>query len=168
LLIPQNVWFFGTANNDDSTFSITDKVYDRAVSITFEHMGEPFDIEFKEPVLITYDYLNDLYAKARTNFPISAKSLEKFDKLDDLVLSKFKVAFGNRTMKQLKSFTPVYVAAGGTEIDAIDFIFTTKVLKKFETLNVAFLRTELKELLTEIDKCSASPPSKNPRLISIP
>jgi ABC-type multidrug transport system fused ATPase/permease subunit len=152
LLIPQNVWFFGTANNDDSTFSITDKVYDRAVSITFEHMGEAFDVEFKEPVLITYDYLNDLFAKARTNYPISAKSLEKFDKLDDLVLTKFKVAFGNRTIKQLKSFTPIYVAAGGTEVDAIDFIFMTKVLKKFETLNVAFLRNELKELLTEIDK----------------
>jgi len=29
LLIGQNIWFFGTANNDDSTFTITDKVYDR-------------------------------------------------------------------------------------------------------------------------------------------
>ncbi|MGB4126996.1 MAG: hypothetical protein WBK92_02350, partial [Bacilli bacterium] len=28
LLIGQNIWFFGTANNDDSTFTITDKVYD--------------------------------------------------------------------------------------------------------------------------------------------
>ena len=152
LLIPQNVWFFGTANNDDSTFSITDKVYDRAISITFEHMGEAFDTEFKEPVSLTYVYLNSLFQQAKNNFPVSAKSLEKFDKLDDFVLQKFKLAFGNRTLKQLKLFVPVYVAAGGTETEALDFIFLSKVLKKFETLNIAFLRNELKELITEIDK----------------
>ena len=33
LLIPQNTWYVGTANNDDSTFSISDKVYDRALTI---------------------------------------------------------------------------------------------------------------------------------------
>lgn len=29
--IPGSLWFVGTANNDDSTFTITDKVYDRAI-----------------------------------------------------------------------------------------------------------------------------------------
>ena len=33
ILVPQNLWFVGTANKDDSTFTITDKVYDRAASI---------------------------------------------------------------------------------------------------------------------------------------
>ena len=33
MLLPQNVWFIGTANKDDSTFTITDKVYDRATPI---------------------------------------------------------------------------------------------------------------------------------------
>ena len=33
ILLPQNVWFIGTANKDDSTFTITDKVYDRATPI---------------------------------------------------------------------------------------------------------------------------------------
>jgi hypothetical protein len=152
LLIPQNVWFFGTANNDDSTFSITDKVYDRAISINFEHMGEHFDSEFKEPVTLSYVYLDNLFKQAKNNFPVSAKSLEKFEKLDDFVLAKFKLVFGNRTMKQLKAFTPIYVATGGTEIEALDIIFFSKVLKKFETLNIAFLRNELKELIAEIDK----------------
>ena len=31
--VPNSIWFVGTANNDDSTFTITDKVYDRAMSI---------------------------------------------------------------------------------------------------------------------------------------
>ena len=29
--LPDNMWFLGTANNDDSTFAISDKVYDRAM-----------------------------------------------------------------------------------------------------------------------------------------
>lgn len=33
LKIPPNMWYIGTANNDDSTFAITDKVYDRAMPI---------------------------------------------------------------------------------------------------------------------------------------
>ena len=48
-------------------------------------------------------------------------------------------------MKQLKKFVPCFVACGGTELDAIDFIFTNKILKKFESLNIAFLKNELKE-----------------------
>lgn len=43
LLIPQNVWYVGTANNDDSTFSVSDKVYDRAFTINLDSKGVPFD-----------------------------------------------------------------------------------------------------------------------------
>ena len=57
LLIPQNIWFVGTANNDDSTFTITDKVYDRAMSIFFDNKGIPFDYEFTESISMPYDYL---------------------------------------------------------------------------------------------------------------
>ena len=68
------------------------------------------------------------------------------------VIKKFKLAFGNRILKQLKTFIPVYVACGGTALDGLDFIFTNKILKKFESLNIAFLRDELKQLNTELDK----------------
>ena len=33
--IPENSYFVGTANRDDSTFTITDKVYDRAITLEF-------------------------------------------------------------------------------------------------------------------------------------
>ena len=52
LLIPQNVIFFGTANNDDSTFTISDKVYDRAVSIFFDDKGRPFECAPQEAMTI--------------------------------------------------------------------------------------------------------------------
>ena len=152
LLIPQNIIFFGTANNDDSTFTISDKVYDRAISLFFDNKGIPFEANYEEQMIVSYDQLNDLYETAVNQFPVSTKVLEKFDTLDSFVISKFKLAFGNRITKQLKVFIPVYVACGGTELEGLDFIFTNKILKKIESLNIAFLRDELKALNNELDK----------------
>jgi len=152
LLIPQNLTFFGTANNDDSTFTISDKVYDRAISIFFDNKGIPFDCEEEESMTMPYSQMEGLFNEAKAQFPVSEKVLEKFGQLDNFVIKKFKLAFGNRILKQLNNFIPVYVACGGTELDGLDFIFTNKVLKKFESLNIAFLKEELKELIDELDK----------------
>ena len=35
-------------------------------------------------------------------------------KLDNYLITRFKLSFGNRIMKQLYDFIPVYVACGGT------------------------------------------------------
>lgn len=152
ILIPQNVIFFGTANNDDSTFTISDKVYDRAISLFFDNKGIPFDCDYQDSLNVSYDQVNTLFKQACEEFPVSDKLLDKFAELDDLVIAKFKLAFGNRILKQLKTFIPVYVACGGTDLDGLDFIFTNKILKKFESLNIAFLRDELKQLNNQLDK----------------
>ena len=152
LLIPQNVIFFGTANNDDSTFTISDKVYDRAISLFFEDKGRPFEAENQEPISIPYSQLESLYNDAKKQFTISEQMLAKFEELDNFVIRKFKLAFGNRIMKQLESFVPTYIACGGSELEAFDFIFTNKILKKFESLNIAFLKDELEELSAYLDK----------------
>ena len=152
LTIPQNVIFFGTANNDDSTFTISDKVYDRAMSLFFDDKGIPFDCEPTEPLNFPYSQLAKLYDKAREEFPVSEGILQKFDELDSFVIKKFRLAFGNRILKQLKQFIPVYVGCGGTELEGLDFIFTNKILKKFQSLNIGFLKDELKELENMLDK----------------
>ena len=152
LLIPQNVMFFGTANNDDSTFTISDKVYDRAISLFFDDKGRPFEAANQEAIQVPYSQLRQLYDEAVGQFPISADMLKKFEDLDNFVIKKFKLAFGNRILKQLETFIPVYVGCGGSEVDGFDFIFTNKVLKKFESLNIAFLKDELKELDIYLDK----------------
>ena len=152
ILVPQNAIFFGTANNDDSTFTISDKVYDRAISLFFDDKGRPFEAANQEAMSIPYDQLRRLYDNAINQYPISDDMLKKFDTLDNFVIKKFKLAFGNRILKQLDTFIPVYVGCGGTEVDGFDFIFTNKVLKKFESLNIAFLKDELKELDAQLDK----------------
>ncbi len=152
LLIPQNVIFFGTANNDDSTFTISDKVYDRAVSLFFDDKGRPFEYEHQESLQIPYAQLKSLYDEAINQYPISDSMLDKFNQLDNFVIKKFKLAFGNRILKQLETFIPVFIACGGKETDGFDFIFTNKILKKFESLNIAFFKDELKELSNQLDK----------------
>ena len=152
LSIPQNVVFFGTANNDDSTFTIADKVYDRAITLFFDDKGRPFQAANQEALVIPYAQIRGLYDDSIRQHPISQSMLDKFEELDNYVIKKFKLAFGNRILKQLESFIPVYVGCGGREVDGFDFIFTNKILKKFEALNLAFLKDELKALITFLDK----------------
>ena len=147
LQIPQNVWYIGTANNDDSTFAVSDKVYDRALVINLDNKGIPFDAPATESKRINYSYVESLYRKAVSDHPVSEENLDKISKLDIYVIERFRVAFGNRIMKQLKVFVPVYVACGGTEIEAIDYLLATKVYRKFEGLNLSLIRDEIKGLI---------------------
>ena len=48
LRLPTNMWFVGTANNDDSTFSISDKVYDRAMVLNLDKKASPFEAEGRD------------------------------------------------------------------------------------------------------------------------
>lgn len=152
LLVPQNIWFIGTANNDDSTFTITDKVYDRAIAISLNQKANYFDAPLTESYNCSAAYLESLFEKARSEFAISDKNLDLIKELDTFIRAKFKIAFGNRIMKQLKLFVPAYVGCGGTEIGAIDFIVCSKILRKFTSLNLPFLQKEMSELITFFDK----------------
>ena len=151
LQIPQNVWYIGTANNDDSTFSVSDKVYDRALVINLDSKGMPFEAPDTKPKFISYSYVEELYKKAIEEHPVSPEMLDNISKLDLYVIEKFRVAFGNRIMKQLNLFVPVFVACGGTELEGIDYILATKVFRKFEALNLSLIRDEIRGLMLFMD-----------------
>ena len=151
LLIPQNTWYIGTANNDDTTFAVSDKVYDRALTINIDTKGVAFDAPDTEPAKLSYSYLNSLYEKAIEENPVDQRYLDLIEQLDDYVIKKFRVAFGNRIMKQLKIFVPVYVACGGTVLEGIDHILATKVFRKFESLNLSLIRDEIKGLINYLN-----------------
>jgi hypothetical protein len=152
ILVPQNVWFVGTANKDDSTFTITDKVYDRASSIIMNTKAEFVDAPYTENITMSYEYLKTLFDASWKAHPISPKALDNLGKLDDFIAQKFKITFGNRIMKQIKLFTPIYVGCGGSEYEALDYMVARKILRKFEVLNLPFLQDELSELIVLLDK----------------
>ena len=150
--VSDSTWFIGTANNDDSTFTITDKVYDRAMPIELNERADEFECEPREAVHITAEHLQYLFQKAKVDYPISDELLDNMQKLDSYLITRFKMSFGNRIMKQMYDFIPVYVACGGTELEAMDYIVARKVLKKFESMNVTFVRDEITGLISYIEK----------------
>ncbi|MCR5647770.1 MAG: hypothetical protein K6F81_05750 [Acholeplasmatales bacterium] len=152
ILIPQNLWFIGTANKDDSTFTITDKVYDRAVAIAINKKADFIDAPYTDNISMTFEYLDDLFKRYQNGFQLSEMSSQAFSELDEFIQEKFKIAFGNRIMKQIKLFVPVYMACGFSEFDGLDYMLTFKILRKFEMLNLTFLKKELDELTLLLDK----------------
>ena len=55
-------------------------------------------------------------------------------------------------MKQLNVFTAVYVACGGKEIEGIDYFIAKKIFRKFEQLNLSFIRDELDPFISYLNK----------------
>lgn len=150
--LPENMWYVGTANNDDSTFAISDKVYDRGMPININSKAAPFDAPLTEKMPVNYKYLESLFKKAQEEHKVSDENLKKFEAMDDYVIEHFRLAFGNRIVKQLREFVPVYVACGGTEIDGLDYVLCNKILRKFESLNLAYIRDEVDDYIAYLDE----------------
>jgi hypothetical protein len=150
--IPDNVWFVGTINNDDSTFAVADKVYDRAIPIDLDSRAEAFTCESTGPVSISTDHLNAMFNEAKEKYSISDDVLDKLEDMNSYLIKHFRLAFGNRIMKQLKDYVPCYMACGGTEMEAVDFIVAKKVLRKFESLSLGFMKDELSQFSSYLDK----------------
>ena len=150
--ITNNVWIVGTINNDDSTFAVADKVYDRAIPIDLDSRADPFECEMTDPVYISTDHLNELFDEAKAAHPVSQESLDKLELINTYLIKNFRLAFGNRIMKQIKDYVPCFIGCGGTEIQAIDFIVAKKVLRKFESLSLGFMKDELTKFSAYLDK----------------
>ena len=150
--IPNNVWFIGTINNDDSTFAVADKVYDRAIPIDLDARAEAFEIEDTPPIFVSTDHLNALFDEAKKTYQVSPEMMEKLEKMNEYLIKNFRLAFGNRIMKQLVDYVPCFIACGGTEIQAVDFIVAKKVLRKFESLSLGFMKDELTKFSAYLDK----------------
>ncbi len=149
--IPNNVWYVGTINNDDSTFAVADKVYDRAVPIDLDDRADPFEAPDTEPMRLSATHMFEMYEEAKQKYSISEENLVELDKLDKYLIAHFRITFGNRILRQMKEFVPCYIACGGTEIDGIDFMFAKKILRKFESLGIGFIRDELDGLILYLD-----------------
>ena len=149
--LPGNMWYIGTINNDDSTFMVTDKVYDRAMPIDINVKCAKFDAPKTGPINISDEYFESLFEEAYKKYPVSSEILTKLDELDQYIIEHFRISFGNRIMRQIEEFVPTYVACGGKEIDAIDYLVASKILRKFEQLNLAFIKNEFDEFINYLN-----------------
>ena len=143
LHIADNVWYIGTINNDDSTFMVTDKVYDRAMPLDINDKGKVFTPIDTPAQDINYSYLNNLFQTAMETYPLSDEINAKIEDMDNYVIKHFRIAFGNRIVAHMRKFVPVYVACGGDEVSGVDYFIARKILRKFEQLNISYIRDEI-------------------------
>lgn len=152
LKIPSNMWYIGTINNDDSTFMVTDKVYDRAMPIDINDKGQVFDAIDTPSMDINYSYIDKLFETAMSENQVSKSVLDKVEEMDNYVIEHFRIAFGNRIVSHMRKFVPVYVACGGEELDGVDYFIAKKILRKFEQLNISYIRDELDPYIDFLNK----------------
>ena len=114
--ILNNAYFVGTANKDDSTFSIADKVYDRAITIDFDNRNEPFEVSVETSrINLSKTKLHELYDQALSNkdLAMTKDDHKKFQIVTNYIYEEFDLTFGNRILTQIDTLVPVFMACGG-------------------------------------------------------
>ena len=149
--LPENMWFIGTANNDDSTFAISDKVYDRAMIMDLDQKAEPFNAPKTKRVHITAQRFVELSKKAIKKYGLTTRNKRRLEKLDEYMIEHFHVTFGNRIMKQINEYIPVYVSCGGEELEALDDILCKKVMRKLSMQNPVYIHNSAEGFIQYIN-----------------
>jgi AAA domain (dynein-related subfamily) len=153
LELPDNVWFIGTANQDETTVRFADKTYDRAHVLELPAQPEQFrPVEARPFGPVSQRALGQAFEAARRACGGSADQiLEFFDRrLGGILRDGFGVSWGIRLERQARSFAPVTVAAGGAAGEAADHLLATKILRKLtDRFDVA--QGDLRDLRREIE-----------------
>lgn len=153
IIVKKNIWFIGTANNDDSTSLITDKVYDRAQILDMDEREAPFEGKEVKPVTIDYGTLSALFTKARRTKAnqMTNQDWATLNEIDKDILQRMDITFGNRMKNQLDDFVPVYIACGGTKEGAIDYFLAHKILRKLDEKYDAYVAGCLDDLVETLN-----------------
>lgn len=134
LALPQNVWFIGTANQDETTNAFADKTYDRSFVMEVHRPGSDI-ADAKRPAqkrTVSVGSLLSAFDEAET--AAKGRTYDQIAKLNESSLARtlaheFTTGWGSRLERQWQRFVPVVVAAGGAEEMAIDHLLHTRVLR---------------------------------------
>ncbi|MGW5742884.1 hypothetical protein [Amycolatopsis sp. NPDC003861] len=134
IALPDNVWFIGTANNDETTLTFADKTYDRAYLLELPATRTTLDAEaLPARTPLSIDALTAAFDRA--------KNIHKDDGdriVEDLLNSDLRpelqrlcgIGWGPRIEEQTRTYTAVVRGAGGTVEEAADHVLATKLLRK--------------------------------------
>lgn len=161
LPIPSNVWFVGTANHDETTKDFADKTYDRAHVMELPRSREAFqhqDFPPQEP--LSLEALTKAFKAATKAHKLEASKAYKFlrNELGNILGQRFRLGWGNRLERQMNSYVPVVVSAGGSVGEATDHILATKLLRKLRDRHenrpedIVALRDVIQEAWSKLDK----------------
>ena len=147
--VTDNIWFVGTANRDESTFEISDKVYDRAQVVSLNRKGIPEKYISTSAKYISVSKLEELFKDAVSTNEYRDEVESRLNALDEVLMEQFDISFGNRIVTQTMNFVAVFVAAGGELVDALDYQISTKILRKVITSDAEEALLELESVTTD-------------------
>lgn len=133
ILLPQNLWFIGTANQDETTNELADKTHDRAFVLELPRHEERFSIDRRIPQK-TYSFaaLNQAFEGARDTHREEVAEMLGFvskSELSSVLDKEFGIGWGNRFERQAKCFLPVVKECGGTFAGALDHLLSTRIFR---------------------------------------
>lgn len=131
LRIPPNVFFIGTINEDESTYTLSDKIYDRAQVLDFqaaisEKTGDIAAIE-PMPTVSFSDFKREQTTVQKQSVTTMMRVIE--DVLHVLSERLF-IEVGNRPRRHMRAFLQTYAANNWSEQDAVDLQIVSKVVPK--------------------------------------
>jgi len=153
--IPENVWFIGTANRDETTKDIADKTYDRShiLELPNQHPAmKPREITISAPC-VSVASLQATFANAQKNKNFVEDVDKAWQFLERLrpTFIELGVGWGNRMKGHLDAYLPVVRACGGSWYEATDDLFAMKILRKIRD-RYEILPRDLESLLNAMDK----------------
>ena len=170
LRIPQNIWFVGTANHDETTMDFADKTYDRSHVMEFPTRPQQFEVQ-DVPVrrTISYRTLQNAFEEATRSHRGEAKRAINYldSQVRDPLAQHFHIGWGPRLTRQMDRYVPVVVAAGGAVGEATDHLLAMRLLRKLQNRHdnrrqhVEALKQRIVETWSELDK--KSEPTKKPK-----
>ena len=132
--VPKNVWFIGTANQDETTHGFADKTHDRAFVLDLPRWEstDKNPTRPKKGTTWSFSSLTAQFDAVCEKFSPQVDDLMGFinaSKLTKTLADDFKLGWGNRLERQLKRFVPVVIEAGGNEALAVDHLLQSRMFR---------------------------------------
>jgi hypothetical protein len=168
LPLPSNVWFVGTANQDESTQSFAPKTQSRAHIMELPHNHPDENEMMREiggasysrfaPDALHYLVLQNAFRKAEVK-PDNVRRTEESQKIfkelrHTLAKIDSSLALGPRFERQVNSFMPIILETGGNVGLGVDHLVATKFIRRMnENYKInAIHRKQLSDVLEKVWK----------------
>ena len=133
LPVPENLWFIGTANQDETTKGFADKTFDRAHVMELPRSEAPFKPSTpSEGLPVGLDSLKKRFSDAQRRHQKTvgaALTAIQSSEFSNVLDRDFNLGWGNRLEQQAKRFVPVVVEAGGSVGEAFDHLLAMRLFR---------------------------------------
>jgi len=159
--IPENVWFIGTANHDETTNEFADKTHDRAFVLELPRHEEKFVPQKLKNCAYSFSSLNQAFSKAEIQYASEVNEILRFVSASSLTKkleSDFGLGWGNRFERQAKKFLPVVRASGGDFGMALDHLLASRMFRQGKVTGRYDTNLQMMdEILKTLDDLSIGP-----------